>query len=192
MTKSLRPVGLNRRQLLWSSAAVLGASAVLLSSTARAQPCDYPVGAQDGWRYCHRCKGLFYGPSGGRAGACPAGLGGHDGSLSFNYGLGYGRCPGPYTQNNWRWCRKCQGLAYGASPQGLCPAGNRHDHTGSFNYLVETWYGGSDNPQSGWWWCQNCHGLHYRPTSDFPFGWCPAGGRHVALGSFPYLMSWGA
>jgi hypothetical protein len=191
MKKVSRSPGLNRRELLWSSA-LLGSSALLFSSTATAQNhCELPIGAQGGWRYCHRCKGLFYSPSGARAGACPAGLGGHDASLSYNYALSHGYCPNEYSQNGWRWCRKCQGIAYATSPAGRCAAGNRHDHRDSFNYLMSTWYGASDNPQSGWVWCSNCQGLHYHPTFESPFGWCPNGGRHVSGGSWPYLVGWG-
>jgi subtilase family serine protease len=40
-------------------------------------------------------------------------------------------------QANWRWCNKCQGLAFaGSTSLGLCPAGGNHDHTGSGNYVL--------------------------------------------------------
>lgn len=40
-------------------------------------------------------------------------------------------------QDNWRWCTKCQGLAFaGNSSLGPCPAGGTHDHTGSGNYSL--------------------------------------------------------
>ena len=39
-------------------------------------------------------------------------------------------------QDNWRWCNKCQGLAYaGNLSLGACPAGGTHDHSGSGNYI---------------------------------------------------------
>jgi hypothetical protein len=189
MTKPSRSTGLNRRQLLWAGAA-LGSSTLLMSRTASADTCELPTGMQLGWRYCRRCKGFHYNPAKGRVGACPAGLGGHDGSASFNYWLYHGYCPNPVEQNGWRWCRNCQGLAYGTSPAGRCPAGGTHNHGDSFNYLLFHRYGATDNPQWGWWWCRNCQGLHYGPTASHGFGWCPAGGRHVALDSFPYLIYW--
>jgi len=41
------------------------------------------------------------------------------------------------AQDNWRWCNKCQGLAFAGSPSpGACPAGGTHDHAGSGNYVV--------------------------------------------------------
>jgi hypothetical protein len=31
------------------------------------------------------------------------------------------------AQSNWRWCNKCQGLAYAGNSQGVCPAGGTHN-----------------------------------------------------------------
>lgn len=45
-------------------------------------------GSQDGWRWCRRCQGLFYGPFTGNS-ICPASSSGHptphDGSQSYDY-----------------------------------------------------------------------------------------------------------
>jgi len=39
---------------------------------------------------------------------------------------------GPWGQDQWRWCRKCQGLAYAGHPAtGRCPAGGAHAYAGS-------------------------------------------------------------
>lgn len=38
------------------------------------------------------------------------------------------------AQDNWKWCNKCQVLAYG--DPGPCAAGGIHDHTGSGNYIL--------------------------------------------------------
>ena len=40
------------------------------------------------------------------------------------------------THDNWRWCRKCQGLAFAGNSTGACPAGGPHDFTGSNNYSL--------------------------------------------------------
>ena len=41
-------------------------------------------------------------------------------------------------QSNWRWCSKCQGLAYaGNGGPGICPAGGHHDHTVSADYTLQ-------------------------------------------------------
>jgi hypothetical protein len=59
-------------------------------------------------------------------------------TISGNYGLQneLALIPG---QDNWRWCTKCQGLAYAGNPtMGACPAGGQHDHAGSGNYTLIT------------------------------------------------------
>jgi CubicO group peptidase (beta-lactamase class C family) len=93
---------------------------------------------QDNWRWCNKCQQLYF-AGGASQGSCPAG-GQHDHTGSGDYVLpqkGTGAIP-EYNQDNWRWCRKCQVLAYagGLSP-GACQAGGVHDHTGSGDYLLE-------------------------------------------------------
>src|SRR5207342_2555562 len=89
-------------------------------------------------------------------------------------------------QDNWRWCNKCQGLAYAGNPTvGACPAGGTHDHAGSGNYtlLQDTAYApGQDN----WRWCNKCQGLAYAGNPSV--GACPAGGTHNHAGSGNYIL----
>lgn len=89
-----------------------------------------------------------------------------------------------WQQDNWRWCRNCQGLAFGGNEQpGICPAGGRHDHHGSSNYILladATGVEGQDN----WRWCNKCQGLAYGAESTV----CPAGGRHDFTGSANYIL----
>ena len=40
------------------------------------------------------------------------------------------------NQDDFRWCKKCQVLAFGGMPPGPCAAGGQHDHTGSGNYML--------------------------------------------------------
>jgi hypothetical protein len=94
---------------------------------------------QSNWRWCNKCQSLSFG-GGTSVGSCPAG-GTHDHAGSGNYVLA-ARLPGNLpldTQDNWRWCNKCQSLAYAgdASSLGACPAGGQHDHAGSGNYLLD-------------------------------------------------------
>ena len=45
--------------------------------------------------------------------------------------------PAAFNQTDWRWCKKCQGLAYAGNPSvGPCPAGGDHDHSGSSDYIL--------------------------------------------------------
>lgn len=41
------------------------------------------------------------------------------------------------TQNQWRWCHKCQSLCYGPNEAtSVCAAGGHHDTTGSLDYSL--------------------------------------------------------
>jgi hypothetical protein len=96
---------------------------------------------------------------------------------------------GRWGQDNWRWCNKCQGIAYtGNVALGPCPAGGNHDHGGSSNYslsLNDASFPGQDN----WRWCNKCQGLAYAGSAT-P-GKCPAGGNHVHAGSGDYRLGYG-
>ena len=88
------------------------------------------------------------------------------------------------TQDNWRWCHKCQGLYFAGNPGSHCPAGGTHDQTGSGNYhLVQNaaLYPG----QLNWRWCHNCQGLYFAGN---PGSHCPAGGAHDQTGSGNYAL----
>jgi hypothetical protein len=39
-------------------------------------------------------------------------------------------------QQNWRWCKKCQGLYFAGNPGSKCPASGGHVKTGSGNYKL--------------------------------------------------------
>jgi hypothetical protein len=39
-------------------------------------------------------------------------------------------------------------------------------------------------PQDNWNWCYKCKGMFYATNTDFPAGYCPAGGQHT--GNNPY------
>ncbi len=94
------------------------------------------------------------------------------------------------SQNNWRWCQKCQGLFFSGNPdQGVCPAGGVHDASRSGAYLM-TFGAGGEGMQAAWRWCHKCQGLFFSGNPDQ--GVCPAGGVHDASRSGAYLMTFGA
>ena len=63
--------------------------------------------AQHGWRWCNECQGLTF-VARSKIGRCPAG-GEHDhiGSREHSILQNLSSVPS-LTQNNWRWCSKCQ------------------------------------------------------------------------------------
>jgi len=92
-------------------------------------------------------------------------------------------------QDNWRWCRKCQGLFfYGNPTNGVCPAGGEHDSTSSSNYMLMINKG---NGQPDWRWCWKCEGLYYAGRPDSA-GLCPAGGIHNGIRSGNYFLALGS
>ena len=96
-------------------------------------------GGQTGWRWCDNCSGLYYGQS-PTAGRCPATGGEHNRqSGSSNYFLVSENSARDFTgQNDWRWCRKCEGCFYGPqAAQSTCPAGGNHDGSASGDYVLD-------------------------------------------------------
>ena len=74
-----------------------------------------PSLGQENWRWCKNCQGLWFGGSTGRKyGFCPAGFGtarDHVASDTGHYKL-VNNDPSAPGQDNWRWCKKCQGLFF--------------------------------------------------------------------------------
>src|SRR5260221_8207575 len=80
-------------------------------------------------------------------GACPAG-GVHDHQGRGDYALVV-NAPGASGQNNWRWCNKCQGLAFaGTSSPGACPATAVPDHQGSRHSTTTAHAPGAPGPNN--------------------------------------------
>lgn len=92
--------------------------------------------------------------------------------------------PPGITQDNWRWCNKCQGLFFAGNPTtGACPAEGGHDYSSSGNYVLWVAPGaGQDN----WRWCNKCQGLFF--AGNATTGACPAEGGHDYSGSGDYRL----
>jgi len=89
---------------------------------------------QHGWRFCNKCRQLFFGGNPSQ-GACPAG-GEHDSTGSGDYCLIHQYTCG-IGQPEWRWCENCQSLHFpGGGNPSVCPAGGQHSTSGSGNYTM--------------------------------------------------------
>jgi hypothetical protein len=127
--------------------------------------------AQEGWRWCNKCQGMFYGlyPTG--LGICPAG-GAHNPSQSGRYYIRVEGTVPNVQQGGWSWCSKCMGFFYSAGGTlGFCPAGGTHTNQGSGAYAAIVGENGQQQ-QGGWRWCSKCMGMFY---SGFGGGICPKG-----------------
>jgi hypothetical protein len=98
---------------------------------------------QSGWRNCHKCQALYYGPTNG---PCPgpnipgtiAGVhyggqnqGGVFPESVWNFYLHKNATP-EGGENNWRACWKCLALVYDKPiTKGPCPAGGSHESHGN-------------------------------------------------------------
>jgi hypothetical protein len=129
---------------------------------------------QPGWAHCKDCQGLSFGEA-LWAGKCPKYCGIHQADGSLPYYLSYSdNINEPQTwdrQNQWRHCKRCQGLAYnGQGLLGWCPAGGHHDHTGSYNYFLWHDTSGPIYDTEDFAFCDKCMALFYRPAQAS--SWC--------------------
>lgn len=135
-----------------------------------------PPAYQLNWWWCVKCQALTFG--GAATGPCPAGgQHAHAGGEYAVLGVPEGERSSGAAQVNWRWCRKCQVLAFnGAGSLGACAAGGSHDHSGSGNYALA-----GELVQDRWRYCGKCRSLVTAATS------CAGGGQHQ-LGSTNYCV----
>jgi hypothetical protein len=98
--------------------------------------------------------------------------------------------PPSNTQNNWAWCKKCQGMFYGPNQRNsVCPVDlNNHDGSGSYNYNLPYNIVGGPGLQANWKWCSKCQGLSYSPNVNVSI--CPADYRHHGITGNDYGVFW--
>lgn len=137
------------------------------------------VQRQDGWRWCSKCQGLFFGglPNAGSAGGiCPFDRQPHSQAGSASYILNC-QSVGAGSQPGWRWCAKCQGLFFSLNPGSNCPAGGTHLKSGGDYFLTQKVANAAG--QENWRYCNKCNGLFFggTPTAGTPGGKCPADQR---------------
>jgi hypothetical protein len=107
------------------------------------------------------------------------------------------------AQNQWWWCRNCNGLFYSASgaATGRCPFGGIHDPTGSWMYETpfvteQDAVAEEEQAQQPWRWCSWCTGLFWgkgQASSHCPgnlesFAPNICGPHNGSDGSYTYLL----
>ena len=99
-------------------------------------PPNFP-GWHANWRYCYKCRLLFYGPDTERS-VCPAGGPHFGGSQPTYYLVAFGATPSGLGQAGWRQCTRCQCLWLPPPAGSVCPAfgGGTHSYQGSVGYVV--------------------------------------------------------
>ena len=135
------------------------------------------------WRYCQKCRAMFFNGYADK-GACSVG-GGHE-AQGYDFDLPYDLPETPKAQSAWRYCQKCHVMFFDGYPdKGHCAAGGGHAAQGYVftlpHDLPETPY-----TQSAWRYCQKCHAMFFDGYQDK--GGCPGNrlmpsvGGHVRLG----------
>ncbi len=146
---AIEPGGMDRRTVIrslslgalvvsagqWASGAVRAAEPPAPTAAEPPPTSAAAPSTQAGWRWCHKCEGMFYAVASAGMGHCPAG-GAHDAAGSGHYLATIGETVGTHQQGGWRWCHKCEGMFYAAASagKGHCPAGAAHDDAGSGRY----------------------------------------------------------
>jgi hypothetical protein len=147
-----------------------------------AAPATGKTGVQDGWWYCTKCQALFWADDPAGPGPCQAG-GTHAAvSTGYDYRLDVDVAVAG-EQSQWRWCRRCNQLAYEGAAQ--CAGGGVHFNNGSATYTISQ----DDSRvagQDGWKWCSKCNALIFAGGPSL--GACPNGGTHDVGSSGAYIL----
>ena len=152
---------------------------------------------QHEWRYCNKCKGLWFASA--SKSKCPKDNGAHSKSGSGNYSLALSL---EDTQRDWRYCNKCHGLYFKPNGDGKCPAGGSHSSTSSGNYVLcmdvspinamgpkqSSVPPNATGWQGGWRYCSKC-GVLFMGTNQASSK-CPASssGKHAASGGTYWVL----
>ena len=152
------------------------------------------MAVQNNWRMCNLCMGIFFNghPSKGK---CPFDLPGfgngqHQADPSVHFQLSFASPKKPNSQDNWRWCNKCEGLFFhGNQSDGRCPAGGLHNAAFSGNYQIQ--FAANKKITVGVslaeiLWCTKCEGMYVNFGSNF--GFCPGVGEHSRHSSGNYFI----
>ncbi|MGO4711953.1 glycoside hydrolase family 19 protein [Bradyrhizobium sp. 2TAF24] len=129
---------------------------------------------QSSWRFCVKCRSLFY--EGYGAGIC-AGGGGHV-AQGLTFTLPHSAAATGRAQGDWRFCQRCCVMFYEGYGAGTCAAGGGHRAQGvTFTLPHSTKV--SPTAQGNWRFCEKCRAMFYEGYGP---GTCPAGGGHSAQG----------
>jgi hypothetical protein len=153
--------------------------------------------AQSQWRYCSKCKGMFFGPNKAIS-VCPVSSQ-HDDSESGNYFL---KVNVDDVQRRWRRCGKCHSIFYKGDSVSYCPVTTPEtSHTAAADNRDYIMTIDSDDAAPGltnavpapqgqqeWRHCNRCGGLWYGPNIIGSVCPAPGGGNHSSADSADYAL----
>jgi hypothetical protein len=191
-------IGSTRRGLLRAGIG-LGVLTLLVATSTPAA-----AATQSGWRFCTKCRGLFFQGGGSKPkkkrkgkkgkkpdntslGVCPAG-GKHAPRTDLSYVLHTADSlpTNPQLFKNFQQCSKCGGLfSNDRGETGVCPAGGFHT---SGNIFFALWEGATiPGMDDAWDECSKCQGV-YNWAGPSGAGVCPVPGGHARTGSTRYTL----
>ncbi|MBN9546430.1 MAG: hypothetical protein J0I19_13225 [Alphaproteobacteria bacterium] len=145
-------------------------------------PHDLPEtgNAQSHWRYCKKCRAMFFEAAPPTDAACPeSGVHVADG---FVFTLPHDIAEGAQTQHGWRYCTQCRSVFYTSDgqPAGECSYGGAHQPQG-FDFVLAYEALPEAFEQEDWRFCSKCYSMFW-DGDPLQKGVCKAGGGHVAYG----------
>jgi hypothetical protein len=140
---------------------------------------------QGEWRFCGKCKSMFFNGDPANKGRCPIG-GAHE-AIGLNFVLPHDRPPGPNEQGEWRFCGKCRSMFFNGDPanKGVCPTGGVHEAFG-FIFVLPTSPG--PNRQGEWRFCGKCMAMFFNGEPNKGVCPRPAPSSHEAVG-FNFVLA---
>lgn len=141
---------------------------------------------QPAWRFCGKCKSLFFDGDAANKGTCAVG-GGHE-AAGFIFALMHDGALEPNLQSDWRFCGKCRTLFFDgdAANKGACPVGGGHEAAG-FNFALLHDIATPANHQPDWRFCGKCMALFFGAEPNKGVCPRPAPSSHEALGNNFFL-----
>ena len=93
--------------------------------------------SQGEWRFCEKCKGLFF-DGYNIKGVCPADRPGGHRAAGFNFVIPHDVASTETSQRDWRYCNNCYGMFFDGYPKkGVCPANGGSHLPMGFNFVNE-------------------------------------------------------
>lgn len=89
---------------------------------------------QGDWRYCRKCKVLFFNGY-PQKGLCPRDGQGHE-AAGYNFFLYHDRTARVHEEAGWRFCVRCQALFQARANRSGCPADGKAHQAAGYLFLV--------------------------------------------------------
>jgi hypothetical protein len=138
------------------------------------------MGQQD-WRFCVKCRVMFFDGDPANKGSCAAG--GPHVSAGFNFDVPHDVPETASAQGGWRFCQQCFAMFFDGDPahKGACPATGGPHVAAGFAFVLPHDIPETPTDQGAWRFCGKSMELFFDGDPNNK-GVCDAGGSHAAAG----------